>query len=476
MILSILVSLFPALFTPVDTSIHATVEAQAIVSDAGVTPFWMRSLQYGSVPMENPGLILRTWNGKNYNLKKKYDWKYEIEATGWTGIQNDIWLTQAYVSGRRGKWELWAGRRKEVYGLGDTTTTAGFYAWSGNAVPMPKIQLGTRDYLNFAKGWLGVHMTYSHGWFDNQGPFIDAYLHQKTLYGRIGKPKSKINLFAGINHNVSWGGEAKNKSGGAFDYSPSGITTYFYVVTVLKDRSILPADPNSTSDDLGYQFGNHLGSIDLAIKFQNNHFETILYRQSMYETGRIVSLTQINDGLSGVSINIKKSSYLKNIGVEYLYTANQGNYTSGISEFLGIKDPHLIEIEGYQNNRSRGSWKYWNKSLGTPLFILDRESIQGGGNYFTLNAIKSLHVFLAGQINNSTNWKFRFSRSLYSSPRNHLSRRIQDSEFLKQVSINLLFEKRFSNRLNSKFQLGYDKGERIENAVGLSASILYYLR
>lgn len=476
MTLSILLTFFSSLIALPDTSIHTTVEAQAIVSDAGATPLWIRSLQYGSVPMENPGLILRAWNGKGYNLKKKYDWKYEVEATGWTGKQNDFWLTQAYVSGRWRKWELWAGRRKEVYGLGDTTMTGGFYAWSGNAMPMPKVQLGTRDYLNFAKGWFGIHMTYSHGWFDNQGPTIDAYLHQKTLYGRIGKPSSKINLFGGLNHNVSWGGEAKNKSGGAFDYYPSGINTYFYVVTVLKDRTILATDANSSWDDLGYQFGNHLGSVDLAIKFQNTHFETLLYRQSMYETGRIAKLTQINDGLSGISIKIKRGSYLKNIGLEYLYTANQGNYTSGISEFLGLKDPHLIEIESYQNNGGRGSWKYWNKPLGTPIFVLDRESVQGGGNYFTLNAIKSFHVFLAGEINNSTNWKFRFSRSLYASPRNHLARRIQDSEFLKQVSCNLLVEKRFSNRLNSKFQLGYDQGERIENTVGLSASILYRLR
>ncbi len=168
MTLSILLTFFSSLIVSPDTSIHTTVEAQAIVSDAGVTPFWIRSLQYGSVPVENPGLVLRAWNGKNYNLKKKYDWKYEVEATGWTGKQNDFWLTQAYLSGRWRKWELWAGRRKEVYGLGDTTMTSGFYAWSGNAVPMPKIQLGTRDYLNFAKGWLGVHMTYSVGWFDNQ--------------------------------------------------------------------------------------------------------------------------------------------------------------------------------------------------------------------------------------------------------------------------------------------------------------------
>ncbi len=476
MILSILVSLFTSLVTPVDTSIHTTVEAQAIVSDAGVTPFWMRSLQYGSVPMENPGLILRAWNGKGYNLRKKYDWKYEVEATGWTGKQNDFWLTQAYVSGRRGKWELWAGRRKEVYGLGDTTMTGGFYAWSGNAVPMPKIQLGTRDYLNFAKGWLGVHMTFSHGWFDNQGPTINAYLHQKTLYGRIGKPSSKINLFGGLNHNVSWGGKAKVTNGSEFDYYPSNLSTYFYVVTVLKNRTILPTDTQSSFDDLGNQFGNHLGSIDLAIKFQTKDVETLIYRQSMYESGRIASLALINDGLSGISFKLKKELLLNKFGIEYLYTANQGNYTSGIAQFFGLFDTHKIELESYMNNGGRGSWNYWNKSLGTPIFVSDRESIQGGGNNFSLNAIKSIHIFLSGNINTTTNWFFRFSNSYYATPRNHLYPRLAEDDFLKQVAVNLMVKKRFSSRLNSKIQLGYDQGERIENTVGLSASIMYQLR
>lgn len=475
MILSILLTFFSSLIANPDTSIHTTVEAQAIVSDAGATPLWIRSLQYGSVPIENPGLILRAWNGKNYNFKKKYDWKYEVEATGWTGKQNDFWLTQAYVSGRWRKWELWAGRRKEVYGLGDTTMTGGFFTWSGNALPIPKIQLGTRDYLNFANGWLGLHMTYSHGWFDNQGPTINAYLHQKTLYGRIGKPNSKISVFGGLNHQVSWGGESKTKTGGQYDYYPSSFNSYFYIITLLKDRTIMATDPNSSMDDLGHQFGNHLGSLDLAIKFQNGYLETMIYRQSMYETGRIASLTQINDGLSGISVKIKKSLYLNNIGIEYLYTANQGNYTSGISQFLGLKDPHFIEIENYQNNTGRGSWKYWNKPIGTPIFIIDRESIQGGGNTFKLNAIKSFHFYLSGQINKTINWKFRLSNSAYAAPRNHEPGRYSKSDFINQLSCNLLVGKRFSNRLNSKFQIGYDYGDRLVNTIGLSISIQYLI-
>lgn len=199
-------------------------------------------------------------------------------------------------------------------------------------------------------------------------------------------------------------------------------------------------------------------------------------RQSIYETGRIAKLTQINDGLSGISIKIKKSSYLQKIGIEYLYTANQGNYTSGISEFLGLKDPHLIEIESYQNNGGRGPWKYWNKSLGTPIFILDRESVTGGGDYFSFNAIKSINMYLSGKINKSTNWMLRLSNSYYAIPRNNNSPRLTNDDFKKQFSSLLLIEKSFSNRLNAKIQLGLDSGERINNTLGLSLSACYQLR
>ena len=200
MTLLILLSSILSFTNLADTTNHSSVELQAIASDVGTTPFFLSRLQYGAIPLDNPGIVAIVRNGKNYNLKKKYDWKYQVQATGWAGKQNDFWLTEAYVSGRRGNWELWAGRRKEVYGLGDTAMTSGVYAWSGNAVPIPKIQFGTRDYVDFAKGHLGIFMTFAHGWLDNQGPVLDGFLHQKTLYGRIGRRNALINLFGGVNH------------------------------------------------------------------------------------------------------------------------------------------------------------------------------------------------------------------------------------------------------------------------------------
>ncbi|CAM3853974.1 capsule assembly Wzi family protein [Aquirufa aurantiipilula] len=457
-----------------DTSFHARIEAQVYASDTGITPFWMRSLQYGQVPLENPGAVVRAWAGKNYQWKKKYDWKYELEATGWGGKQNDFWFTQAYVSGRRGKWELWAGRRKEIYGLGDSSLTGGFYAWSGNAVPIPKVQIGTRDYINLAKGWLGVHMTFSHGWMDNQGPTLNGFLHQKSLYGRFGKPESFINVFAGLNHQVMWGGEAKVKTGGDYDYYPSSLNTYFYVVTVLKDREIVPTDTISRYDDLGNQFGNHLGSFDLAVKFQPKGWEVLVYKQSAYETGRGFALTQINDGLTGISIKNKSSRFIDKITLEYLYTANQGNYISGLAEFLKIKDPHQIEIESYFYN-GRGGWQYWGKGIGTPLIIIDRESQQGGGYNFTLNAVKSFYLGLSGSITKTLSWQSRISSSYYASPRNHLLPRLSESDFISQFSGMISFQKTLNEKCSLNLQFGYDEGRRVKNTLGGSLGIKYSL-
>ena len=346
MLASILLISFSILFPVKDSTTRTEASVSAFVSNAGQTPFWQRSLQYGQVPLSSNSAVFILKHQKIDDLTKNANWKYGIEATAWGGKTNDIFLTQAYVSGRFKKWELWAGRRKEVYGIGDSSNTSGFYAWSGNAIPTPKIQLGTRDYINLFGGWIGVHMTYSHGWLDNQGSVINSYLHQKSLYGRIGKPNGLFSVFGGLNHNATWGGEQKVKTGGIYDIYPTGLNTYFYVVTLLKDRTVVKIDTNSTWDDTNGFYGNHLGSLDLAIKYQPKWGEILIYKQSAYETGRIMSLTQINDGLVGLSIKFKRQKIVNALTFEHLYTANQGNFVSGLAQFFNIKY--------YESDKSQG--------------------------------------------------------------------------------------------------------------------------
>jgi hypothetical protein len=466
-----------------DTLHHAHVELGGVLSTEGLTPLWMRSLQYGAVPYQNPGGILKAYIGKNYFVPSKrfhraktYDWRYELEGVGFLGKENDFRLVQAYVAGKRKKWEFWLGRRKEIIGLGDSTLSSGFYAWSGNALPPVKYHIGTTDYMDLFQGNIGLLMSYSDGLQDNSGPTMNAYIHQKALYGRIGKRTARLNLFGGLNHNVSWGGERKLKTGGESDLYPSNLSTYFYVITALKDRTLVEIDPNTSSDDAGNQYGNHLGSIDLALKLQTNLGTLLLYKQTAYETGRISSLSTANDGITGISWKNPDLTGINHVVLEYIYTANQGNYTSGLAQILGLKDSQLSQIEGYYNNGGRGGWHYQGKGLGNPLLPIDRESNLKQGYAFSYNAVKAIYAGLGGNFPNGLTYQLRASYSLHGIPRNHLSPRLRSEDMLSQTAMGLLVKGTYQDRYHWTAQLGYDRGERLENSLGGGLSVRYVMR
>jgi hypothetical protein len=449
-----------------DTTNHSSVELQAIASDVGATPFFLSRLQYGAIPLDNPGIVAIVRNGKNYNLKKKYDWKYQVQATGWAGKLNDFWLTEAYVSGRRGNWELWAGRRKEVYGLGDTAMTSGFYAWSGNAVPIPKIQFGTRDYVDFAKGHLGIFMTFAHGWLDNQGPVLDGFLHQKTLYGRIGRRNALINLFGGVNHQVMWAGRSGSTTYG------TGLNTLFYVAVPIKDREEIKVDPNAPWYETNYQYGAHLGSIDFLLEIQPEWGNISIYKQTAWETGRIAKLITANDGITGISIHLKRTKLLQHIIFEYIYTANQGQYYSGLAKLLGMKDPHANEIENNFNG-THGGWHYMDRGIGTPLVVYDLESKGKNGYYFSLNAVKAYYIGFQGILLNELYWKLKAAYSLHTSPKFPGFPIREYDGFIPQTSIGLQVSKNVFKNLNFQAEIGYDQGERVTNALGMKLGLKY---
>lgn len=468
MTLLILLSSILSFTNMADTTIHSSVELQAIASDVGATPFFLSRLQYGAIPLDNPGVVAIVRNGKNYNLKKKFDWKYQVQATGWAGKQNDFWLTEAYVSGRRGNWELWAGRRKEVYGLGDTAMTSGFYAWSGNAVPIPKIQFGTRDYVDFAKGHLGIFMTFAHGWLDNQGPVLDGLLHQKTLYGRIGRRNALINLFGGVNHQVMWAGVSRNGTTWG-----TGLNTFYYVVTTSKNRETIKIDPNAPATEFGYQYGAHLGSIDFLLKIQPEWGTVSIYKQTAWETGRIAKLVTANDGITGISMHLNRTKLLQRIIFEYIYTANQGHYYSGLAKLLGMRDPHADEYENNFNG-THGGWHYMDRGIGTPFLVYDMES-EGTGYYFSMNAVKAYYIGFQGQLPNELYWKLRAAYSLHTSPK-FPGFPIRDyNGFIPQTSLGLQVSKNVYENLNFQAEIGYDQGERITNTLGINLGIKYLI-
>ena len=409
--------------------IQAFTEAGISASTASQTPFWLRAKQYGIMPNQGPFIQLRGRVAMDYRpQKRKLDWGFGAETVVNAGRISEVIIPELYLKGRWGAFELLAGRRRKVAGLADTLLGVGPMAWSGNALPIPEIQISTPNYvpLGFTKGLIAFKGLYSHGWFDNQGPVKGSFLHQKALYGRLGKPNWKLKLYGGFTHQVQWGGRSdvftsdlviKN---GRF---PNLFSDYVDLVlgTSLGAHKEDVDTTRISKGDFENRIGNHLGTIDLGAEWSGKNVSVLVYRQSYFEDGSLFYLINIADGLNGIrvrrSVPTKRGLQIREIVAEFLYTLSQGG-----SKFGNL--PKERGADNYFNHTQYiDGWSYKNRGIGTPFIGYYQESradlppavkadyTNGDYRLFTNNnRVRVLHVGLAGTIGNR--YTFRMLCSL----------------------------------------------------------------
>ena len=390
-------------------------EAGTILSTSGQTPFWLRANQYGSVPYNVPSATFRGGLTSNYDTTRhRFDIGYGLDliVNGSTNTNfpptQAVLLQQAYVKARLGIFEAYAGRRREIFGLVDTLLTSGSYAWSGNTLPIPKIQIGIPRFtpIGFTKGWVSVMGTFAHGWMG--GTFVrHSFLHQKSLFFRIGKAQSTFRAYGGINHDVVWGGVSPELVGTGLVTSerlPASFRDYLLVVSGLRtgSQTIIPVGMDLTDFDLTNRIGNHLGSIDLALEIDLRQHSLYIYRQNPYDSGALFYLTSIADGLNGIRLrNHAPNALFQNMLFEFLNTANQGG-----PEFV-IEDPFRRGKVNYFNNAQfRDGWAYQRLTIGTPFITpaYDGNGRTSFGGYTLNNRIYAWHLGASGTLPIRARW------------------------------------------------------------------------
>lgn len=363
----------------VSKNTHYELESGIYLSTSGQNPFLLRSNQYGVIPLESQFLTLRGAAHKEYdstkneqNKQKRFSYGYGLNTVINIGKINQIILPEAYLKIRYEAFEVYGGRRKETVGLVDTTLTSGSYIWSGNALPMPKLQISIPNYVSIlGHGLISIKGSYSHGWFGSSDSTKNFFLHQKYLYGRIGKPNWKFKFYAGFNHQVQWGGKPnkpyiESQTGKLITNYGNDFSTYLNVVSGV---SLNRKGDGITKDgiplnDAWNRSGNHLGSIDIATEISFNKFDLFLYRQSFYEDGSLFYLGNITDGLLGISYKRKNTNTgLMKLTFEYLDTRSQGGPGGS-----GSTIPQIRGGDSYFNN-SFYHWIYKGNTIGTPLII-----------------------------------------------------------------------------------------------------------
>jgi len=395
------------------------VEISGLGSNNSRTPFWIQANQFGTVSRVSPNGSARVGLENYWALPasqgQRSNWRLGVgvEAVANVNQSNSkILLPQVHATLRYKNWELYVGRKKQWLGLADSTLGTGSYAWSGNAMPIPKIYIGTTQFISvpLTKGWVSFQGFYSDGVFEKDRPVTSGLkLHQKALYLRVGKANSMVRLYGGFNHQVQWGGKSPyltSESGKL----PSGFSNYISAVLGKvggTGEDIIHFDSTS-------RIGNHLGSIDMALEIET--YSTILsfYRQFLYEDGSLFYMTTISDGLNGFRIR-RKNSYGANFEVtegvaEVLYTKNQGGdvFVIGVGKLRGNDDY-------FNNQQVRDGWSYYDRTIGTPFIPPTSETVwkypRYSDNFTSNNRVMVLHLGLKGSLFRKVFWQTKLSYS-----------------------------------------------------------------
>lgn len=436
-------------------------------------PFWQRANQYGTVPLVGSLGTIRLGVSSDYRptSSRQFDWGYGLEAVGNTGpLGQQLILPQAYVKARWKNLELYAGRRKTIIGLVDTLLTSGSYAMSGNALPLPTIQLGTRGFvpLRFTKNLISINAIFNHAWFETANRQVShTMLHQATFYARLGKPSWPVRFYAGLNHQAVWGGYSPNLQAGVSNDGklPSSFKAYLYVVAALSN-SDLSVDGNVSSFDETNRIGNHLGSLDVGAEFDIGNSTFLVYRQNPYDTGAIWYLTTIADGLNGLSIR-RRQAVEGFISVdrglfEFLFTADQGG-----DQFV-IDDPYRRgKVNYFNSSQYIDGWTTRGRTIGTP-FLTPQGEIYPSGPYGPIvnNRVSVLHLGLAGHIGKETTWLLKLSKSknvgTYDVP---FERKLNQFSGIIQISTPIRLPVLGLVHLNTTGAI--DRGSLLSDATGL---------
>lgn len=256
------------------------VELRGYTSTGPNIPFWLRVNQFGTVPLHSPavlGSVLYTLDYRKKSINendsirlrdKTFAWGAGINPAFNLSTTNQLILPEVYCKLKLGPMELQAGRWRQRIGIGDSLLSLGFVIMSGNAMPVPKVQVATIGYtpIKFLRNYLALNVGFAHGWFLNS--YIqNSYLHQKYLYLRFGKPSSTFKFYMGLNHQVQWGGHADYLLQSPFAINgrlPSSWEDYMNVVFAKRPKEYDPT--KYTSFDNSYRIGNQIGSQDVGIE------------------------------------------------------------------------------------------------------------------------------------------------------------------------------------------------------------------
>ncbi|MEX2585098.1 MAG: capsule assembly Wzi family protein [Balneolaceae bacterium] len=458
-------------------------------------PFWLQHNRYDMVSRQTGILAGGLYRGQ-YLFRNSWslDWGSEIHLRSDRPVDGS-WLPQAWAGVSWRDLQLSAGRWREHLGLVQQEVSAGASIWSGNSRPMSKIKLELTDYagLPLTDDWISIRGGISHGWFDGNRHVKDFWLHEKYLYGKLGRPDTP-ELYAGLIHMVQWGGFDTRRYG----QIPSSFRDYMRVVFGL-------AGGDQSPDQFQFnRFGNSIGSWQAGFIWRLKPVEIWLQKETLFEDTSGFKLRSIEDGVQGVNLlfrhgngrqteePIRTPSNLRHRSGPGLFsrggTGPQERLTRMTWEFWHTKSqsgpgpadrpPGRDESRDEQGHRYGGQdnyfnhgvyiegWSYHDRLIGVPLIYYDADRRRVVNNRLIAHHVAVLHQLPFASLHASWTWS-----------RNYGTYEFPFEETVQQRYLMLAWEQSLAPwtglPLQVRLDLGIDNGELTGDRTGLLFSLGY---
>lgn len=356
-------------------SIEYAVTLRGTLSAGEHSPFWLNANNYGlGSPEKNFG-YLRGRMIKHLHPEKRFSWGAGVDLVGGWRIPAPFNVHQLYGEIKYRALYAMAGA-KEIPGMyNDHKLSSGNLLYSGNAMPIPQLRVGTYDFAEFwgTKGWFSVKAYLAFGKFTDsnwQASWVapgtqhnkGVLYNSKGLWLRGGNTdKFPLTVDVGIEMATQFGGKVYKD--GQIIKMPEKFIDWLKAIFPFAGGENTPEEEQTNVQ------GNMLGAYNIVLQWRpkadwsikayfEHYFED--HSQMTFEYGW-------KDAQWGIEATLPNNRFVSKILMEYIYMKDQ---TGAVNHDWTPEIPEQVSGgDNYFNHHLYSSWQNWGMSIGTPLAI-----------------------------------------------------------------------------------------------------------
>lgn len=363
-----------SLFAQNNLDFDATFSARSFLHSDRL-PFWLHTNTQGLLS-ENSDYGVSAFAKAQYKLAEKHKLSLGVGGYFSDGFENSIRRSDLFLEYENSLIRVIVGSKSLPESELSNSVINNNILFTGNARALPGIFLSNNKPIKLFKN-VSFDAEIAHYQFNDDRSVDNARLHYKKL-GLNWRIQDNSSIHVSMRHYVQWAGTQRDGT-----ELPGNFNAFIRTFTGANGGDI------DNDNEAINALGNHLGTYEVAYLGTYKNIDFKLYHNTLFEDRSGRELNNFPDGVWGVSVFSKASSFIENLTYEYIQTISQSGRptaTEGLNQQSGGDNY-------FRNSIYRSGWTYNGVILGLPL-------INPYGNTTTpaSNRVIAHHLGMSGTI------------------------------------------------------------------------------